>query len=190
MTPILDRIEFIPNTGYRLWSVDRKKSIIIGTIALFKPGKELNEKAIIEYTKIVMADNDMIFSRSLLPNRVLRVAQAQRDPLKNKVAYKFTDNVGLSHWGTGSIRLTPPAVYQNIENVAARDAREGHGTLFLNGLQQSAAMTMQSSFNSYVICMARDARKSERAEQHRKFGDRLIKISRVEEFADKLARSC
>ena len=65
--------------------------------------------------------------------------------------------------------------------------REGLGFVYLDGPTRNAGLHSISGFNVGLICTSMDARKSERQVRHQKFGKRLIKINRLQEFSNLVA---
>lgn len=179
-------VEFIPDIGFRLSHEGR--SLILSAMAFLKPGESLTDCQKWDFGSITDDYTDEI--RGLRPSRVtmLRLANSSCE-LTNDVAYKFTDEVAVGFWMKGSIRLRPVASYHSIENIHARDPREGVAHVYLRGQARDAQFRASSGFNSVVVCTSSDARKSERRYRQSRFGPRLLRINGVREFAKRLAEN-
>lgn len=179
------QIEFITDVGFRL--TFNGKSLVLASSSVGKQGAELSDKQIIAFARALSHYESAIQSAERLRFSRIELTPAEPPALPDNVAYKFTDDAGLEHWMRGSIKLNPPATYLAIENQHARDIREGRGLLYLQGRERFATVASMSGFNSLIICTSADARKSERRERMGKFGNRIIKINDVNEFARKVA---
>ncbi len=182
------QIEFITDVGFRL--TYEGKSLVLASSSVGKLGAALSDEQIIDLAKALSHYESGIGSRERLPFTKVELTSAETPRLSDDVAFKFTDDAGLAHWLRGSIKLNPPATYLAIENHHARDIREGKGLLYLQGKTQFATVTSMSGFNSLVICTSSDARRSERRNRMAKFGNRIIKIRNVSEFASRIANLC
>ena len=173
------------------------KSITLRSSFLGKPGVVLQDKQIIALARRLANFDSSLASiegshlpTDLLPFKRAKLTNVEAPRLPDETAYKFTDDRGLDFWLHGSIRLNPPATYLTIENPNARDLREGLGLLYLQGQKCFSALTSMSGFNSLVICTSADARKSQRRRRMEKFGERIVKIRNVPEFARRVAKLC
>jgi hypothetical protein len=182
------QIEFITDVGFRL--THESKSLLLSNISLGKMGDVLSDREIIGFAKALSHYESGIGLVDRLPFTKVELTPAEPPALSDDVAFKFTDEAGLAHWLHGSIKLTPPATYLAIENHHARDIREGKGLLYLQGKTRFATMASMSGFNSLVICTSLDAPRSERRDRMSKFGNRIIKIRNVGEFARRVANLC
>lgn len=178
-------VSFVTDVGFRLSTQGR--SMILATMAFGKVGVELSNRQIVQFAGIADDYLSNISARAELPKASAKVMPAMAPPLAEDIAYKFTDDTAIRFWAEGSIRVVPPAVYKSIETASKRDLREGLGTVYLAGAERFAVMTSEAGFNAYVLCTSSDARRTERPERHRRFGNRLIKIHGATEFASKLA---
>lgn len=175
-------VEFIPNIGYRL--IKNRRSIILHATALTKllTNAELIGMSLAcrEYLDAV---NERSASKEIRPS----VTPAENPQLKGDVAYKFTDDIGVEFWRSGSVQLSPLATYLTIENEGRQDPREGLGVVDLAGEEYSATFWAAAGFNTRILCTSIDARRSERNYRAEKFGRRIVKIQGVTEFAAKVA---
>jgi hypothetical protein len=173
--------------GYRLSRSGR--SILLHLMAWSKIGVRFTDKDLLNMGsafQTYLDDMNGNLDKTYVRNRVTSPAAP---PLGNDVAYKFTDDEGLSFWRRGSIRLNPLHYYHSIENQLSRDAREGMGLLCVQGPLRSFTAHALSGFNAYALCLSSDARKSERQLRHAKFGKRLLRINGLTEFSEKIVSS-
>ncbi|MBX5230310.1 hypothetical protein HJC06_28540 [Rhizobium sp. NLR9b] len=179
-------VEFIADRGFKLSNAGR--SLLLKSIIIGKDNAFLTDRQILQGAEAFFGYDDDINERGYLPNKRVSITPTEAPPIAEAdVAYKFTDDSAVKFWIDGSIRLNPLQFYHNIENVNAMDVREGLGMVHLDSPARFAELLSGSGFNSLVICASSDARKSERAIRHKKFGSRLLRINRVTEFAQKIA---
>lgn len=179
-------VEFLADNGFRLSSNGR--SLILKGIAIGKLNSRLSDMQLLALTSAGFGYTDAVEGVVANGGGYQKVFNLNRVPRGGAdIAYKFTDDAGVDYWRKGSIMLTPPALYRHVENVAARDHREGLGFVHLEGTERFVTLHLASGFNSLVVCTSADARLSERAARHQKFGTRLVKIHGAKEFASRIA---
>lgn len=178
-------IAFEANSGFRL--MKNGKSVILKHISMGKPGVVFTDDEVFDMAMAFGNYIDTSSTRDPLPYKRLEITPAFAPPLPDDVAYKFTDDDGVRYWTQGNIKVTPLHFYHEIENMDARDEREGFGFVHLQSSSRDLNMSSLSGFNSLVICTSADARRSERKLRHEKFGPRLIKINGVSEFSERIA---
>ena len=177
---------FLKDQGSKLTHDGR--SVLIQGTGLLKEGNYLTDREIKSMASILGRYVDGVSNRAELPFKRIDITRASSPALPDSAgAYKFTTDDALPYWLDGNIRLNPLAFYQEIENEKARDVREGLAFTYLRSTNRSAFMGLMAGFNAFAICASADARKTERMERHRRFGARLIRINRANEFARKVA---
>jgi hypothetical protein len=178
-------IEYVQYGG---WKVSNEGRSLLLKLIMLTEGVGYSDKAIIALSAGLFDYLDDLVEQSNLPENCVSVTPAKAPPLAgDDIAYKFTDEVAAEFWLQGSIRLNPLQFYHTIENKSAIDIREGLGIIHLESGTRSLHMISGSGFNSLVICASSDARMSERKLRHEKFGNKLLRINRVTEFAQKIA---
>jgi hypothetical protein len=179
-------VEFVKDQGFKLFNEGR--SLLLKTLSFTKENAFLTDKQIMKMAEATGEYLYAVSGRTLLPYRRTTITPFSAQALPDDAAtYKFTTEDALPYWLDGSIRLNPLAFYHSIENEHARDVREGFGTVHLNSETRQAAFETMSGFNAFAICTSADARKSERRVRHEKFGPRLLRINRANEFASKIS---
>jgi hypothetical protein len=179
-------VEFLKDIGFRLSSSGR--SMIVSTMSLSKLGTSLSDRQFKAMAAAIDNYLDEIAGRPKLSNRINHITPAIPQHPISDVAYKFTDDEGARYWAAGSIKLNPLVTYVAIKNDGLRDVREGMGLVQLFGKERAMVIQSASGFNTRLICASSDARRSERSYRHSRFGSRLIKISRLQEFGAKIAK--
>ncbi|MBD8651465.1 hypothetical protein IFT66_10285 [Rhizobium sp. CFBP 13726] len=178
-------VEHLEWQGFKLTMQDR--SVLLRALSISKENSSLSDHQLIEFSKALGKFSDDLELRSPLAFSRTAITPLHVPTLSHDAAaYKFTKDEAVPFWLAGSIRLHPLTYYHVIENDNARDVREGFGLVSLRSEKREMSVELLSGFNSYVICTSSDARKSERVERHAKFGPRLLRINRANEFAEKV----